>query len=742
MPTNILGESVCPYCGVGCQLRFEDTGNGVPRVRGVESSEANLGKLCAKGAQLGPTIQTVDRLGYPLVRSSRNVSFQQTDWSTALDHIGDVVTQVLKTYGPEAISLYGSGQLDTESCYIITKLFKGYLGCNNTDSNSRLCMAAAVAGYRSSLGSDAPPCCYDDVERADLVLIIGSNMAEAHPVTFDRLCDAKKQRPDMKIVVIDPRKTATAKAADLHLAISPGTDIALLNAIGRELLDMAHLDEEFVSAHTRGWEVYREFLVGQDVSELHAETKLRRQDIQTLAEWIGLSKNFLSFYCMGMNQSTVGMWKNNALINLHLMTGQIGKPGAGPFSLTGQPNAMGGREAGLLSYQLPGYRTVQDDAERYEVEDFWNLPKGSISSNVGLTAIEMFRALEKGRLKVIWIAGTNPAVSMPDLHQARRAFSRAELVVVQDPYHPTETTLFADVVLPVAQWGEKEWTSTNSERMVTHSPQLWDSPGDAWPDWQVFTEFAKTLGYPGFEYGNAGEIWDEYIQLTKDRPCDMAGITSQRLREEGSLQWPCPSVDHPGTKRRYLDRQFATPDGKAVFHCRDHRRPRESTDHEFPFILTTGRLYTHWHTLTRTAKAKKLVRREPNGFVEVHPIDAGQLDLQTGDIVEVSSRRGTIQLPTKVCENVSPGMVFIPFHWGDLFSEGNAANYLTISAIGRVAKQPELKYCAVHLEKLPAPPKVIEQSNHSDSNKIDGNGQRVVTALRVLNSVASESVRE
>ncbi len=736
MPTNILGESVCPYCGVGCQLRFEEMGNGIPRVRGVESAEANLGKLCAKGAQLGPTIDTPDRLLYPLFRSSRSGPFHRTSWHTALGHIGDIVTRVLETHGPEAIALYGSGQLDTESCYAITKLFKGCLGCNNTDSNSRLCMAAAVAGYRTSLGSDAPPCCYDDIDLADMVLIIGSNMAEAHPVTFDRVREAKKRRPDMKIVVVDPRKTATAAAADLHLAIAPGADIALLNAVGLHLLQMGRLNEEFIQQHTTNWEEYRGFLARQNLSELIAETKLGSDAIVTLTHWIAGSQGFLSFYCMGMNQSTVGMWKNNALINLHLMTGQIGKPGAGPFSLTGQPNAIGGREAGLLSYQLPGYRTVQDDSERHEVEDFWGVSRGSISPNVGLTAIEMFRALEKGRLKVIWIAGTNPAVSMPDLHQARRAFSRAELVIVQDPYHPTETTLLGDVVLPVAQWGEKEWTSTNSERTITYSPQLWDAPGEAWPDWKVFTEFAKTLGYPGFDYTNAGEIWDEYIQLTKDRPCDMAGATSGRLREGGSLQWPCPSIDHPGTKRRYLDKRFPTPDGRAVFHGRDHRGPRESTDHEFPFVLTTGRLYTHWHTLTRTAKAEKLVRREPNGFVEVHPNDAGQLDLQTGDMVQVSSRRGTIQLPTKVCENVSPGMVFIPFHWGDLFSEGNAANYLTISAIGRVAKQPELKYCAVHLEKLPAPKPWNGTSNRAGALRANGRG---ITPLPVLNPVAQES---
>jgi ferredoxin-nitrate reductase len=406
---------------------------------------------------------------------------------------------------------------------------------------------------------------------------------------------------------------------------------------------------------------------------------------------------------MGLNQSTVGMWKNNSLINLHLLTGQIGKPGSGPFSLTGQPNAMGGREAGLLSHQLPGYRTVEDPDHRRQCEAFWDRRPGSINSKVGLTAVEMFRALEKRQLQGIWIAATNPAVSLPDLHQVRRALSRARLVVVSDAYHPTETSRLADVVLPAASWGEKAWTSTNSERMVSFSPKMFEPPGEALPDWDIVARFARRLGCSGFGYSSQAEVWDEFIRLTAGRPCDMAGMASARLHAETSLQWPCPTPDHPGTSRRYLDGRFPTPDGRAVFLPRDHKEPRESPDHEFPFVLTTGRLYAHWHTLTRTAKAEKLVRREPGPFVEIHPEDAAALTVADGELLQVSSRRGTVQLPARLSNGVSPGMVFIPFHWGDLFGEGNAANYLTISAIGRVAKQPELKFCAVNLEKVPGP---------------------------------------
>lgn len=697
-----IGETICPYCGVGCRLRLEGEHEGarVLRVRGVEEAAANLGRICAKGAQLGPTIDTSDRLTQPQFRLSRHDSFRPVVWDTALRYVAEIFTNILHTHGPDALAFYGSGQLDTETAYLIGKLFKGHLGCNNTDSNSRLCMAAAVAGYRTSLGSDGPPTCYADVDDADLLLVMGSNMAEAHPVTFDRLRASMKSRPGQKLVVIDPRRTATAEAADIYLPVAPGGDIALLNALGRILLLMGGCDEAFIQNHTRGFEEYRQFLLAQNLSELCTVAGVAEAELFRLARLIAGAKGFLSFYCMGLNQSTVGMWKNNSLINLHLLTGQIGKPGAGPFSLTGQPNAMGGREAGLLSHQLPGYRTVEDGGHRAELEEFWKRPAGSVNSRPGLTAVEMFRALEKGQIKAIWIAGTNPAVSLPDLHQVKRGLARAQLVVVSDAYHPTETTRLADVILPAAQWGEKEWTSTNSERMVSWSPQLFAAPGEALPDWQIVARFAEQLGFKGFNYRSAAEVWDEFVGMTAGRPCDMAGISAERLRRVKNLQWPCPTLDHPGSLRRYLDHRFSTPDGKAIFLARDHREPREQPDHEFPFVLTTGRLYTHWHTLTRTAKSSKLMSSEPNPFVEVHPEDAVSLGLAEGELAQLSSRRGTIQLPVRLNPGLRLGMVFVPFHWGDCFGEGNAANYLTISAIGRVAKQPELKFCAISVERV------------------------------------------
>lgn len=673
------------------------------RVRGVASAAANRGAMCAKGAQLGPTIATSDRLTTPRFRLSRESGFQPLSWDDALGYVREIVRNIINTHGPEAFAFYGSGQLDTETVYLVGKLFKGRLWCNNTDSNSRLCMAAAVAGYRTSLGSDGPPTCYDDIDDADAIVIMGSNMAEAHPVTFDRVKAASRDRPELKIIVIDPRRTATAQHAHLHLPVAPGGDIALLNALGRILLDRGKADASFIAAHAKGFDDFARFLKEQDVDDLCSEAGLTRVQVEAAADILASSRRFLSFYCMGLNQSTVGMWKNNALINLHLLLGQIGKPGAGPFSLTGQPNAMGGREGGLLCHQLPGYRLIEDPAHRAEVEQFWKIRPGAIDPKPGLSAVEMFRALERGQLKGIWIAGTNPAVSLPDLHQIRRALGKAQLVVVQDAYFPTETGQLADVLLPAAQFGEKEWTSTNSERMVSFSPKLWDAPGEALPDWEILARFGRSMGFDGFDYRTSGEVWDEFIELTRGRPCDMAGMPRRRLEQAAELQWPCPTTDHPGTKRRYLDGRFPTPDGRAVFLCRDHKEPREVPDHEFPFVLTTGRLYAHWHTLTRTSKAEKLVKREPNPFVEIHPEDARELDIAEGDMVQVSSRRGTIALPAQLKDGVTRGMVFVPFHWGDLYGPGNAANYLTISAIGRVAKQPELKFCAVYVEKVRAP---------------------------------------
>jgi ferredoxin-nitrate reductase len=627
--------------------------------------------------------------------------FARASWDKSLDFVAAKFRQIIDRHGPDAVAFYGSGQLDSETAYLACKLFKGFLGTNNTDSNSRLCMAASVAGYRSSLGSDGPPTCYEDIDHADVVLIIGSNLAEAHPVTFDRLRSSKKDRPQQQIIVVDPRRTATCAIADVHIPIAPGSDIAFLNAVARLMIQNGRADEHFIGFHTKGFIEYVAFLMARPLAEMVEACGVERGLVEQAARLIGKSRAFLSLYCMGLNQSTVGMWKNNSLINLHLLTGQIGKVGAGPFSLTGQPNAMGGRECGLLCHQLPGYRFVEDANHRAEMERAWDRPAGSIAAKNGLSAVEMFQALDRGALKAIWIAATNPMVSIPDLHAVRRGLEKAELVVVSDAYHPTESTRIADVVFPAASWGEKECTTTNSERMVSRSSKMWDPPGEAIPDWQILCRFAQPMGFTvAFTYASGSQVWDEYVRLTKGRPCDMAGITSSRLNDGASLQWPCPDQHSYGTKRRYLDHQFPTTDGKAVFLPRDHREPFETTDDEFPFVLTTGRIYTHWHTLTRTAKVEKLNARDPAPYVEIAFEDADRLEIADGESVRLATRRGEIILPARREVGMRPGTVFVPFHWGDLFGEGNALNYLTVPAFGPVEKQPELKFCAVNVAKV------------------------------------------
>ena len=415
-------------------------------------------------------------------------------WADALGWTAARFREIIDRHGPDAVAFYGSGQLDSEAGYLAVKLFKGSIGTNNTDSNSRLCMASAVAGYRTSLGADGPPCCYADIDLSDCLVVWGSNMAEAFPVTFDRVKAHLKANPGVELIVVDPRRTNTANHATLYVPVAPGGDIPLMNAVGRLLLERGAVDHDFVAAHTEGFGAYRDFLLHADWEGLVSAAGVPEALIRALADRVARSRAWLTFYCQGLNQSTVGMWKNNSLINLHLLTGQIGKPGAGPFSLTGQPNAMGGREVGLLAQALPGYRFTEDPGHRAEVEAYWGRPAATVSTRPGLTAVEMSRALEAGRLKAIWIAATNPAVSLPDLHQVRRALSRAELIVVQDAYHPTETTRFADVLLPASQWAEKTFTSTSSERLVSFSEQVVKPPGMALPDWQILARFGQGDG--------------------------------------------------------------------------------------------------------------------------------------------------------------------------------------------------------------------------------------------------------
>jgi len=692
------GRAICPYCGVGCLVDVAVRAGKVTGVRGAPDSPVNRGLLCPKGALLDRVLDLPGRLTTPLLRTGRGEPLRPVDWPTALRELARRLRAIITAHGPDAIALYGSGQLDTEAWYLGNKLFKGYLGSNHVDSNSRLCMASAVAAYRLSLGSDGPPTCFDDINHADVYLIVGSNMADAHPVAWGRIKARRRIDPSATVIVVDPRRSHTAQAAELHVALRPGSDIALFNILGRIILDRGAADERFIAAHTEGFAEYAALLRTLDLDALAALCGLPLVHIQEVAERLIKARRVLSLYSMGLNQSSAGVAKNTALINLHLLLGQIGRPGAGPFSLTGQPNAMGGRELGGLAHLLPGYRQIDNPVHRAEVEAAWGLPAGTIDPRPGLTAVEQFQALADGRLKATWIVCNNAAVSLPNLAEARRALERAELVIAQDIFE-TETTAFADIVLPAAQWIEKAGTSTNSERRVTRSQQLVEPPGLARPDWWIFDQVGLALGCQGFGYRGVDAIWDEYRRLTAGTLCDQSGITVERLSSE-ALQWPCPAPDHPGTERRYSDLRFATPSGRARFWAQRHQEPFEQPDADYPLVLTTGRLASQWHTMTRTGKIAQLRRSAETPFIELHHADAARYGIQDGDLVVVRSRRGRVQLRAQVHDRVRPGSAFMAFHWGALHDAAGAANELTIDVLDPTSKEPEYKYCSVAVEPL------------------------------------------
>jgi ferredoxin-nitrate reductase len=587
--TDRWGRTQCPYCGVGCGLLVQIEAGQAVRVKGDPHHPANFGDVCAKAVMLPRALHTPDRLLYPHLRPRRDQTLTRASWPLALKTIAQRFRSILTQDGPDAVAFYGSGQLLTEDYYVANKLAKGFLGTNNFDANSRLCMASAVAGYKASLGMDGPPAAYADIDLADGFFIIGSNTAECHPIVFHRIKRRKEQAPeDVKVIVVDPRRTETTDIADVHLPIRPGADIALLNAMLSVLVEQGLVDQEFIAAHTQGWQELRAHLAPYAPEAVQEVCGLSARHIREAALLFGQARRVLSLWSMGINQSTAGVQKNQAIINLHLATGQIAKPGAGPFSLTGQPNAMGGREVGGLSHLLPGYRSVLDPQHRAEVAALWGVPPEHLAATPGYTAVELFHALVEGKVKAVWIMGTNPAVSMPNLDVVEKGLRQAELVVVQDAYHPTDTTRFADVLLPAAQWSEKEGVMTNSERTLTYLPRLVDPPGEALPDWQILTWFARELGFrEAFAFAAAEEVFEEFKRFTTGRLMDISGVSYARLLQ-APVQWPCPTPDHPGTARLYSDGRFPTPDGRARFIPVEHVDPVERPSRDYPLILTTG----------------------------------------------------------------------------------------------------------------------------------------------------------
>jgi assimilatory nitrate reductase catalytic subunit len=721
-------RSTCPYCGVGCGVIIESEGSAITGVRGDPDHPANYGRLCTKGQTLALTASAAvtrqTRLLQPMQRSTRGAAPQAVSWDSALTLASERFASIIGAHGADAVGFYVSGQLLTEDYYVFNKLAKGLIGTNNIDTNSRLCMSSAVAGYKQTLGADAPPTCYDDVNHAQCIFIVGSNTAYAHPVLFRRIEDAKAANPALKIIFCDPRRTDTAEIADLYLPILPGTDVSLFNGMLHIMLWEGWLDSAFIAAHTSGFDVLKA-TVRDYTPELVAQTcGIRKEDLLAAARLFATSAATLSLYCQGLNQSSSGTAKNAALINLHLACGQIGKPGAGPFSLTGQPNAMGGREVGGLANLLSAHRELANPQHRAEVAALWGV--GSVPERPGKTAVEMFQAAADGQIKALWIACTNPAQSMPDQATVRRALERAEFVVVQEAFATTASCDFADLLLPATTWGEKTGTVTNSERRISRVRPAVAAPGDSRHDWAIAQDFAQRLekllpvrhlaGQTLFPYSltNAASgveaIWREHRESTRGRDLDITGM-SYAMLEAAPQQWPLQEGRTSGKARLYEDGVFPTPDGKARFVNTVYKPVAEARESRFPFSLTTGRLRDQWHGMSRTGTLGRLFGHVAEPVLQMNAQDMARRLLKEGELVQVTSRRGSIVVPLQASPEVAASQAFMAMHWGEEYLSGVSSqgerlagvNALTTSAYCPSSHQPELKHAAVKILKADMP---------------------------------------
>lgn len=696
--------STCCYCGVGCGVVVHKEKNGNISVEGNKDYPVNKGMLCSKGLNLHYTVNDKsDRLLYPQMRYNKSMPMQRVSWDEALDRTAAVFKTFIEKYGPDSVAFYASGQCLTEEYYVINKLMKGFIGSNNIDTNSRLCMSSAVAAYKMALGEDTVPVCYGDIELADCFYIAGANPAWCHPILWRRVEAHKAANPDVKIIVADPRATDSCAIADLHLQINPGTDITLNHAIGRLLIENGDIDIDFIRSHTEGFEAYSKLVFEKELSQSAHICGVDEDDIRLAAKYIGQAKGFMSMWTMGLNQSSIGVNKNLSLLNLSLISGQIGKPGSGPLSLTGQPNAMGGREVGGLANLLPAHRDLKNAAHREEVQKFWG--GAPISPNPGLTATEMFKALDEGRLKAIWILCTNPITSLPNARFVEQALKKAKFVVVQEISNKPETLAFADVILPAAAWAEKEGTMTNSERRISYLDKIVEPPGEALPDAEIVCRFARKMGFKGFDFENPAAIYAEHVRLTAKTNIDINGLSHETIRQNGSVQWPYKKKNKtPETPRLFTDKVFYTPSKKAIIHDVPDGLTSEMTDNDYPFILTTGRIRDQWHTMSKTGKVNKLNQHFKDAFIEINPTDAAALQLKDGDVAVVSSRRGETQVKAKITSQIKQGVVFLPMHWGKILgSDLNRANNVTNDIVDPVSKEPDFKFCAVSVRKYAKP---------------------------------------
>ena len=699
-------SSVCCYCGTGCGVLIESDAGVITGVRGDPAHPANRGKLCTKGATLALSARAAGRALHPELRVDRASPRARVGWDAALDHAAERFAAIIEAHGPDAVGFYISGQLLTEDYYVFNKLAKGLIGTNNIDTNSRLCMSSAVAGYKATLGADAPPGCYDDIDHAGTLFIAGSNTAYAHPILFRRIEAARKANPDQKLVVVDPRRTDTAEEADLHLAILPGTDVALYHAMLNVMLWEELVDRDYIAAHTEDWPALRD--VVRDTTPERAATicGVAAADIVQAARWFAAGPT-LSLYCQGLNQSTCGVDKNAALINLHLATGQIGRPGAAPLSLTGQPNAMGGREVGGMAHLLSAHRDLANPAHRAEVARLWGVER--VPKRPGRTALEMFEAVRAGDIKALWIACTNPAQSLPNQALVQEALRAAEFVVVQEAFADTETARFADLLLPAASWGESEGTVTNSERRISLTRAAVPPPGEARPDCRIAVDFAwrlgDRLGCDGrglFPYTCPEDVFNEHRETTRGRDLDITGL-SYALLASGPRQWPVPEGTATGTDRLYRDGVFETPSGRARFHAAPYRPVAEPIDARYPLHLNTGRLRDQWHGMSRTGLVARLYAHVEAPALAMNRADMARRKVGDGDLVRVRSRRGSLVVKACASDEMRGGQVFMPMHWGGRFMAGAGVNALTLDRFDPVSKQPELKHAAVQVEKVDLP---------------------------------------
>ncbi len=712
-------KSVCRYCGTGCGLYIGVENGKVMAVKG-DTDNHNKGLLCLKGFLLPQIMYAPDRLRYPLIR--KNGKLERATWDEAMSLVAAKFKDTIAKYGPDSVGFYGSGQALTEESYCANKLFKAGIRTNNLEGNPRLCMASAVAGYMTTYGKDEPMGCYEDIDHADVFFIIGSNTAEAHPILFERIVKRQTANPAVKVIVLDPRRTPTSRIANLHISFTPGTDMAILNAMANVLITEKLIDEDFLKTHVafgegaevgKTWDDYKAFVAQYTPDKAAQISGCRAEDVVRAVRWFGDKKAAtMSLWTMGLNQRTKGVWANNLVHNLHLLTGKIGKPGSTPLSLTGQPNACGGvRDGGALSHLLPYGRLIANDKHRAEVEKIWNVPPGTISPKPGLATVDLFRALEEGKVKALYVMCTNPGQSLPNVDRYRKAMLKDDnFLVVADSYHPTRTTELANVVLPAALWAEKEGVYGCTERRYQLLQKAVEPAGEARPDFEILRDLARRLGHGNLvDWKSLDEVWDELRALSKGTAYDFSGMTRNRMRASQGLLWPMPNESHPGTKRRYVKGEdplvgsewpqriqfYGRPDNKAVVWLRPHKPPEEVVDAEYNYYYTTGRNLEHWHTGTMTKSCKELRHANYESMAEINAVDAQKLGLKAGDTVQIASRRGKEKFHVKVTEFSKPGLIYVHMHDPD-----HMCNRVTIDAVDPISKQPEYKVCAVKMEKV------------------------------------------